>query len=224
MSPSPSSPSPSQDRSRNRRADARRSRASILDAAIRLLNERPDASVEAVATAAGVTRQTVYAHFPSRERLLAATLDRLTERTAAAMAAAEPDSGPAAEALLRLLDAAERCTAEHPGLVRAAAALPTDAREDAERHVAVAELLERVVRRGRHDGEFDDGLPADWLVSAVIALAHTASEQAEAGRLSPDRAREVLRTSLLRLLGTGSGRAAEGAGNGGTGGGEARDG
>ncbi|MBE9500412.1 helix-turn-helix transcriptional regulator [Streptomyces sp. GKU 257-1] len=227
MSPSPSSPSPSQDRSRNRRADARRSRASILDAAIRLLNERPDASVEAVATAAGVTRQTVYAHFPSRERLLAATLDRLTERTAAAMAAAEPDSGPAAEALLRLLDAAERCTAEHPGLVRAAAALPTDAREDAERHVAVAELLERVVRRGRHDGEFDDGLPAaDWLVSAVIALAHTASEQAEAeaGRLPPDRAREVLRTSLLRLLGTGSGRAAEGAGTGGTGGGEARDG
>ncbi|OEV21023.1 TetR family transcriptional regulator, partial [Streptomyces nanshensis] len=81
--------------SRTRRADARRSRASILDAAIRLLNERPDASVEAVATAAGVTRQTVYAHFPSRERLLAATLDRLTERTAAAMAAAEPDSGPA---------------------------------------------------------------------------------------------------------------------------------
>lgn len=186
---------------RNRRADARRSRASILQAAIRLLNERPDASVEAIATAAGVTRQTVYAHFPAREQLLAAALDRLTEQTVAAMAAADPDSGPAADALLRLLDAAERAAGEYPALTRMLSTLPASAQQDAERHVPVAELLERVVRRGQADGEFDDRLPAGWLVTATIALAHAADAEAEAGRLTSQEARDTLRTSLLRLLG-----------------------
>ncbi|MEU3190329.1 hypothetical protein ABZ686_06725 [Streptomyces sp. NPDC006992] len=78
-------------------------------------------------------------------------------------------------------------------------------------------MLERVVRRGQHDGQFDDRLPADWLVSVVIALAHTASEQADAGRLPPDRAREVLRTSLLRLPRADSGRDEEDGGTGRTG-------
>ncbi|WP_262402027.1 TetR family transcriptional regulator [Actinomadura sp. CNU-125] len=66
---------------------------------------RPDAGVAAVATAAGVTRQTVYAHFPTRDRLLSGVLDHLTAATVAEMDAADLDTGPAAEALLRLLDA-----------------------------------------------------------------------------------------------------------------------
>ncbi|MBO8193443.1 TetR/AcrR family transcriptional regulator [Streptomyces oryzae] len=191
MNPTPA-PNTAPNTARNRRADARRSRASILDAAIRLLNERPDAGVGAVATAAGVTRQTVYAHFPSREQLLTAVLDRLTEQTVAAMAAADPDSGPAAEALLRLLDAAEGATRKYPALIRLTGTLPASREEDAERHLPVAELLERVVRRGQASGEFDGRLPADWLVTATIALAHAASGQPEGDRL--------LRTSVLRLL------------------------
>ncbi|MGI5348272.1 TetR/AcrR family transcriptional regulator [Streptomyces sp. CA-250714] len=193
-------PSPVRPQARNRRADARRSRASILDAAIRLLNERPEASVEAVASAAGVTRQTVYAHFPSREQLLTAVLDRLTERAVAAMAAADPDSGPAAEALLRLLDASAQVAGEYPALVRRLGALPASVREDAERHVPVAELLERVIQRGQADGEFDDRLPTEWLVTATIALAHAATTETEAGHLTDQQARELLHTSLRRLL------------------------
>ncbi|MET9858178.1 TetR/AcrR family transcriptional regulator [Streptomyces smyrnaeus] len=202
-------PPPAPRTARNRRADARRSRASILQAAIRLLNERPDASVEAIATAAGVTRQTVYAHFPAREQLLAAALDRLTEQTVAAMAAADPDSGPAADALLRLLDAAEQAAGEYPTLTRMLSTLPASAQQDAERHVPVAELLERVVRRGQALGEFDDRLPAGWLVTATIALAHAADGEAEAGRLTPQEARDTLRTSLLRLLGAARATGAE---------------
>ncbi|MGP3977777.1 TetR/AcrR family transcriptional regulator [Streptomyces sp. 8N114] len=194
-------PPPARNHARNRRADARRSRASILDAAIQLLNERPDAGVGAVATAAGVTRQTVYAHFPSREQLLTAVLDRLTERTVTAMAAADPDSGPAAEALLRLLDASEEATREYPALLRLLGALPVGSQEDAERHLPVADLLGRVVRRGQASGEFDDRLPADWLVTATIALAHAASGETESGRLSRQQARKALHASLLRLLG-----------------------
>ncbi|WP_229375448.1 TetR/AcrR family transcriptional regulator [Streptomyces spirodelae] len=194
-------PPPASRTARNRRADARRSRTSILDGAIQLLNDRPDASVEAIAAAAGVTRQTVYAHFPSREQLLTAVLDRLTERTVAAMAAADPDSGPPAEALLRVLDAAEQTAGAYPALVRLLGTLPMSPPDDAERHAPVTALLERVVRRGQASGAFDDRLPTDWLVTATIALAHAASEQAEGGRLSRRQARDVLRTSVLRLLG-----------------------
>ncbi|MGR6999045.1 helix-turn-helix domain-containing protein [Yinghuangia aomiensis] len=52
---------------RRRRADAQRSIDAILDAARRLLGDRLDVGMEDIAAAAGVTRQTVYAHFPSRD-------------------------------------------------------------------------------------------------------------------------------------------------------------
>src|ERR687893_349782 len=96
---------------RNRRADAQRSRSSILDAAVELLNSPADPSVEAIAAAAGVTRQTVYAHFPSRDTLLAAVLDRVTAETLATLDAVDLDAGSATEALLRLLDESARITA-----------------------------------------------------------------------------------------------------------------
>ncbi|MFE3147376.1 hypothetical protein ACFXJ6_12025 [Streptomyces sp. NPDC059218] len=51
-----------------------------------------------------MTRQSVYAHFRSREQLLLAIVDRITEEIIAAMDAADLHTGPAADALLRLLD------------------------------------------------------------------------------------------------------------------------
>ncbi|NGO70146.1 TetR/AcrR family transcriptional regulator [Streptomyces boncukensis] len=184
-----------------RRADARRSRAAILEAAARVLDGDPDARLEAVAAAAGVTRQTVYAHFPSRERLLAGVADQLTQQAVAAMDAAEPDAGPAADALLRVLDASAEPLSRFPALVRRISALPVGPGADRERHAPVAERLARVVRRGRRAGEFDDRPPVDWLVTVVIGLAHAASEERDAGRMTGAQAREALRTSVLRVLG-----------------------
>ncbi|MFD0899724.1 TetR/AcrR family transcriptional regulator [Actinomadura sediminis] len=186
---------------RNRRADARRSRTAILDAAVQVLNARPGAGVAVIAAAAGVSRQTVYAHFPTRERLLSAVLDRLTAETVAEMDAADLDAGPAAEALLRLLDAGARTAGRYPVLMRQISELPADPHEDAERHTEIADRLRRIIRRGRQMGEFDDRLPVDWLVAAVIRLSHAASAERDAGRLPGAEADEVLRTSLLRLLG-----------------------
>ena len=59
-----------------RRADARRSIEAIVSAARVLFSERPDASMEDVAAAAGLARQTVYAHFTSREALIHAVVVR----------------------------------------------------------------------------------------------------------------------------------------------------
>ncbi|MGC7095178.1 TetR/AcrR family transcriptional regulator [Amycolatopsis lurida] len=185
----------------NRRADAQRSRASILDAAVQVLNADPMASVGSIAGAAGVTRQTVYAHFPSREHLLAEVLDHLTEETVAAMDAADLDIGPAADALVRLLDAARRTSGRYPVLLRELGSLPVDPHADSRRHAPVAERLARIIRRGRETGEFGDELPLDWLVAVTINLGHTAAEEADAGRMSDDEAAKALNLSLFRVLG-----------------------
>ncbi|MFC9897882.1 TetR/AcrR family transcriptional regulator [Nocardia sp. NPDC127579] len=186
---------------RKRRADARHSRAAILDAATTVLNDQPDASVEAIAAAADVTRQTVYAHYPSRERLLHAVLARITESTAAAMDAALPDDGPAAEALLRVLDAAAGESARYPVLLQQINALPATPETAREQHTPIADRLARVIRRGQAAGEFDASLPLAWLVSVTIRLAHAAAEEAAGGRMSAEAATQARTLSLMRVLG-----------------------
>lgn len=126
--------------------------------------------MEAIATAADVTRQTVYAHFRSREQLLAAVIDRITEEAVAAMDAADPDTGPAGEALLRLLDAGARTAGRYPVLLQKISSLAVSPQADHERHTPVTDRLKRVIRRGQQTGEFDDRLSPDWLATVTIKL------------------------------------------------------
>ena len=63
---------PTRQRSTARRADAERSIARILEAAIDCLSADPDASMADIARHAGVVRATIYVHFPTRESLISA--------------------------------------------------------------------------------------------------------------------------------------------------------
>ncbi|MEU6821038.1 TetR/AcrR family transcriptional regulator [Streptomyces atriruber] len=201
----PKSPNPSSAPPR-RRADAERSRTAILDAAVRLLGERPDAGMAAVATAAGVTRQTVYAHFSSRDDLLTAVVDHMTDLVTAAMDASDPDEGPAPDALLRLLDAAWHASRAHPALLRLEPR-PAPPEKDRARHRPIADRITHVLRRGRDEGSFDPHPPLAWQVSAVIALSHAAGEEVNVGRMSATDATAALHSGLLRLLAADGGTA-----------------
>ncbi|MFJ2960156.1 TetR/AcrR family transcriptional regulator [Streptomyces sp. NPDC087270] len=90
------------------RADARRNRSAIIDAALRAAGERGDAvSMEDIAREAGVAVGTLYRHFPDRRALLEdIAVDALRELLEATRA--ELGRAPAWEALLRLVD---RCVA-----------------------------------------------------------------------------------------------------------------
>src|SRR5216117_3824596 len=88
-----------------RRADAERSIARILDAAVDALASDPHASMAEIARRAGVVRATIYVHFPTRESLLDAVMEHAVAEVAQATSDAEPQRGEPTEALERVLRA-----------------------------------------------------------------------------------------------------------------------
>lgn len=69
------------------RSDALKNRAALLEAARAELNRDPDASLDAIASTAGLSRRSVYGHFPSREALVAEIASLGATRVAAAVEA-----------------------------------------------------------------------------------------------------------------------------------------
>ena len=70
------------------RRDAAENRAALIEAAKRVLQQDPDAGLETIATAAGLSRRAVYGHFPSRDDLVREVVTGGAARIAGAM----PDS------------------------------------------------------------------------------------------------------------------------------------
>ena len=185
---------------RRRRSDARRSIDAIIGAARTVLGERPDASMEDIATAAGVTRQTVYAHFPTRDALIAALLHAAGAETVAAMDAARLDTVPPADALRQFLDISWQLIRLNPHLLDPALTRNPAGSNDS--HHAGTARLEQIIRRGQRTGDFDSTLPAIWLTAAILGLARAAAEQVAAGRLTTSKAATMLLDSTLRLCGS----------------------
>jgi AcrR family transcriptional regulator len=185
---------------RPRRADAQRSIDAIVRAARAVLGERPDASMEDIAAAAGTTRQTVYAHFPSRDALIVAVVGSIRDEGLAALDAAgldELDPVEAMRAFLRISwQLLERCAVLLEPVLSRISEVKTE-----ESHHGVALVIERIVRRGQESGDFDDRLPVDWLVPAIHGLGHTAAEQILTGKLSAAESAALLETSVLQLCG-----------------------
>jgi len=183
----------------HRRAVAERNVEAILDAAERLLERRAPATIAAVAGEAGVSRVTVYAHFATREELLTALVERAVQRATDGLEAAQPDVGPAAEALDRMIAGSLHELGRHVAVASAAAQqlAPETLRRAHEASLAGAR---RLIDRGQRTGEFRTDLPADWLVTCFYTLLHAAGDDVRAGRRDSSAALDALRRSLVELV------------------------
>jgi AcrR family transcriptional regulator len=185
---------------RRRRADAERSIAAIVQAAVDGFGRRPDVSMSEIAAAAGVGRVTLYAHFPSREALLEAVTQHVLAEASASLDAADLDHGSASDALRRLVRTSWSILDRHRGILNAEQTLaPAMLRRH---HRFVLERMDQLIARGQREGAFGTDLPRPWLVVVCYSLFHAAALEVDEGRLSPSDAPELLEATLLRALGS----------------------
>jgi len=178
---------------------AERNVEAILDAAEELLQSQGHANISAVAAQAGVSRVTVYAHFPDWTALLEAAVERAVRRAMTALQAVHPEDGPPAQALDRMLAATWQHLARYQAMAAAVAELLSP--EAVTRtHQAAHHTLGALLERGQADGSFRTDLPAQWLVTASIALVHACNDQVRAGHIDEHDAVRILTTSVRDLL------------------------
>lgn len=184
-------PDPSAERVR--RVDARRNLEAIVEAAVPLLSERPRASMQQIAAAAGLHRATVHRHFPSRDDLL----DELRRRTITASVAE--------------LEAVVAAPSADPGetLERATAALLTvgdryrlyrfttwrNAESEASADV-IGEHLMAVLGQARDAGQVRTDLPLDQLGIAFGGLIVAILPAIGDGSLTVKQAARMVRTLI----------------------------
>jgi AcrR family transcriptional regulator len=186
---------------KRRRADAERSVAAILDAALEALASDPDSSMSEIARRAGVVRATIYVHFPTRTDLLDAVMEYAVAQVVEAMRGAEPQRGEPVEALERVLRATWRQLAQFHGLLAMNTARLT-AEELHRRHVPMLDQIEPLIERGQKQGVFRSDLPIAWHLAVVRAIVHAASAAIQGGRIAESEAEAAMLTTAINAIAT----------------------
>jgi AcrR family transcriptional regulator len=185
-----------------RRADAERNIAAILTAAGEMFGRGSTPAMGEVAAAAGVRRATLYAHFPSREELVDAVVERAMAQADADLTALHLERDAADVALTRLVRTSWPTLDRHRRL-RVVALAEIGPERLRRHHDRSLHHLEQLIRRGRDEGRFRTDLPLDWLITTFYAVLHAAADEADAGRLTPADAPDLLATTVLSLLAPG---------------------
>ncbi len=157
---------------RAQRADARRNREAVLDAARKLMaTDGLEAQMEDIAREAGVGVGTVYRHFPTKQDLIGALAERRFERLAefAREALAQDEPGPAFEEFLL------RC-AEHQASDRSLSQVMRD-RPEAMRAAAekagLLELTREAMTRAQEAGAIRPDAEAEDVPMLMCGLGTT---------------------------------------------------
>ena len=183
----------------------------LLDAVTAVLVEEgfEGVSVRKVAARAGVSIGAVQHHFPTKDAMLTAAMDRASTEFQARLAARVPGDASAETALRAIADellslGPERRAASVLWLARLARASVDEgaarmhARDWQEIEDVLARLLD-AVRRERGPGRNSDDAAA--LLALLDGLAMAALT--EPGRMPPERAERILAAALDRLLSDG---------------------
>ncbi|MDX6607721.1 MAG: hypothetical protein QOD14_2261 [Solirubrobacterales bacterium] len=152
------------------RADARRNREAVLEAARDEFREHGfDCQMEDIARVAGVGVGTVYRHFPNKEALLDALVedrfDRLADRTAEALDREDPW-----EAFCELMRWSARLQADDRGLSEVLGSRPLVG-EAAAAKSGLVELSDRLMRKAQRAGEMRKDLMVEDIPTMICGLS-----------------------------------------------------
>lgn len=147
------------------RADARRNRQRLIDAAVELILESGGEPVmDAVATRAGLGVGTLYRHFPDRQALLRAVVLEVLDRTIERARAALGESSDGREALRRYLH-----DAIDTGLGVVNIVYPMrDTPDWPEQRAAAKDVLERLTEAAQSDGAIPEDVDVRDIAMAAI--------------------------------------------------------
>ncbi|MFF1632715.1 TetR/AcrR family transcriptional regulator [Leifsonia sp. NPDC058248] len=186
--------------SRAPRRDATENREAILVAAAAALNDDIDASLEAIAQRAGLSRRALYGHFATREDLLVDVFTRGAARLAVLL---EPVAHPDARVEIALFGATLWAEVEH---VRVSAALAV--RGPYRERVGAAldparERLHGTVERGVAAGQLRADLDVDTVSRLIENAAISVLDDATRTGLSREAGHQLVMLAGLSAAGLG---------------------
>lgn len=185
-------------RARAPRQDAASNREALLEAARTVLNRDPEASLDTIAVAAGLTRRAVYGHFPSRNTLLAELADRGAARVAAAVDSAR-DADPVVD--IALLGRLVWDEVEH---VRAMTRVVVHGPLRERIGPVLGPIHERLVTDAEHAarlGTGRDDVPAELVARLIEGAAFTVLDESARADLSRTEGRRLVILAGLGALG-----------------------
>ncbi|WP_413756066.1 TetR/AcrR family transcriptional regulator [Streptomyces sp. MMBL 11-3] len=170
----------------NQRADAKRSRARLLEAAAAAFAQTQSPTFKDIAKAAGVGIGTLYRHFPTREALVEAVyraeLDHLCDSTQELLAAL-----PADEALREWMGRYSTFVATKRGMADALQSLiATGTVTKSETGPRLTAAIQSILDAGRATGTLRADIPAGDVTAALtgtLLVAGSSDQQDQAQRL-----------------------------------------
>jgi len=164
------------DAARRRRSDARRNRAAIVAAAASELARGARPSLQAVASAAGVSRSTLHRHFPTRAALEAALREDAIAEAQRVVDSAASEERPALAVLRRVVEALVGVASRF----EVAGALPLGAEADGLRAalLPVGERLRRAAEIAPRPSEEWSSRAADHFLHACLRLGASRPDDA----------------------------------------------
>lgn len=181
---------------REPRSDARRNRSAVVEAAVAILSEDRNASMQAIAEASGLGRTTVYRHFSSREELISALFAMLIEESRQATNDLVRNSASAESLFSELGGVLIRVTQRYLFLDNLAPSGEEAIRASATPADPLVDFIIEAQGRGEVRGE----VSARWIQISIMQLAKGAVQEQIAGVLSQEEAGKLLGDTLVRAF------------------------
>ncbi|WFR68125.1 TetR/AcrR family transcriptional regulator [Curtobacterium flaccumfaciens] len=183
------------------RRDAAENRAALLEAARTVLQHDPDASLETIATAAGLSRRAVYGHFPSRDDLVREVVTTGAARVAAAMPSGPDLAELPPAARIAAIAVALWSEVSHVRSMAAVAVRSPFIESVATEFAPVRAQVRQACALGIADGTMRDDVGADALGRLVEDACIAVLDEATRSRTSVEDGRRMVVLSALGVTG-----------------------